>query len=283
MIYFVLTVLYLLMLSLGMSLRLTEVAARWRSMTFQTWTAISFATFVIPPAAALIFSRLFRLTPAETAGFFMVGVAPGAPLLTRNLAKKGFDPIIAASYQLWASIMIPAVVPILVFIAGKLYDRDIWISPQSLVPFVATRQLFPLALGMLLGWVWPNFCQRVQPALNRLGNAGLIFAVAVILYKIGPAIRDATPFVPVVALLLAITAIVAVRLYPLSDRPVREAFALCNVNRNVGLALLLTVKYLKISDALPALTCYVLIAPIIMLLYDKLFRPLRKSYVGAHA
>jgi hypothetical protein len=44
-------------------------------------------------------ANLFRLALGETAGLFTVGVAPGAPLLTRNLARKGFDMHLAASYQ----------------------------------------------------------------------------------------------------------------------------------------------------------------------------------------
>ncbi len=281
MIYLVLSVLYLLMISLGMSLRLPDVAARWRSIPIQTWTAIAATTFIIPPTAALILSALFKLTPAETAGFFMIGVAPGAPLLTRNLAKKGFDLTTAASYQLWASLMIPVAVPVLVFAAGQFYDRDIWIPPRSLVPFVLTRQLLPLAIGIILGGLFPKLCQSVQPALNRIGNIGLLAAIAIILIKFGPSIRHATQFVPIVAFLLAVSATAAVRLCPLKERAVQEAFALCNVNRNVGLALLLTVKYLKVQTAIPALTCYALIAPLVMLLYDKVFPPVRKSYANA--
>jgi hypothetical protein len=48
------------------------------------------ATFLIPPALALLLANLFHFSLGETAGLFMVGVAPGAPLLTRNIAKQGF-------------------------------------------------------------------------------------------------------------------------------------------------------------------------------------------------
>jgi|SRR5579862_1502621 len=89
---------FLLMISVGMSLRFTEVVAHWRRMDWVAWTTLIMAIFIIPPALALLTASLFRLTLAETAGLFLVGVAPGAPLLTRNLARRGFDMQMAASY-----------------------------------------------------------------------------------------------------------------------------------------------------------------------------------------
>src|SRR5689334_12335689 len=90
---------FLLMLSLGMSLRPRELFSHWRQLTLGAWLRLLAATFVVPPALALLLSNLFRLDLGETAGLFLVGVAPGAPLLTRNLARKGFDMHLAASYQ----------------------------------------------------------------------------------------------------------------------------------------------------------------------------------------
>jgi len=60
------------------------------------------ATFIVPPAVALLLARILPLNLSETAGLFMVAAAPGAPLLTRNLARRGFDMHLAASYQVWA-------------------------------------------------------------------------------------------------------------------------------------------------------------------------------------
>ena len=111
---------FLLMVSVGMSLKLTEVVGHWRRLDWFTWSSLATATFIIPPALALLVANLFRLTLGETAGLFMVGVAPGAPLLTRNLARKGFDMHLAASYQVWAALMVPVMIPIVVAVAGKL-------------------------------------------------------------------------------------------------------------------------------------------------------------------
>ena len=70
---------FLLMVSVGMSLKLTEVVAHWRRMDRLAWTTLIVATFIIPPSLALLVANLFRLSLGDTAGLFMVGVAPGAP------------------------------------------------------------------------------------------------------------------------------------------------------------------------------------------------------------
>jgi len=78
----------MLMVSIGMSLDLRELVANWRRLTVSTWLRLLGITFVVPPVVALLVSRALGLSLPETAGLFMVGVAPGAPLLTRNIAKR---------------------------------------------------------------------------------------------------------------------------------------------------------------------------------------------------
>ena len=48
---------FLLMVSVGMSLRITEVLANWRRHRWGTWLYLLAATFLIPPALALIVAR----------------------------------------------------------------------------------------------------------------------------------------------------------------------------------------------------------------------------------
>jgi len=115
---------FLLMLSVGMSLEPTKVVANWRRLTWFTWLCLTIATFLIPPALALLLAHIFGLTLGATAGLFMVGATPGAPLLTRNMARRGFDMHMAASYQLWAALMVPVMIPLVVAAAGKIYGRD---------------------------------------------------------------------------------------------------------------------------------------------------------------
>jgi BASS family bile acid:Na+ symporter len=229
------------------------------------------ATFLIPPAIALLVANLFHLTRGEMVGLFMVGAAPGAPLLTRNMARKGFDMHLAASYQVWAALMIPIMIPIVVIVAAKLYGRNIWIPPTSLFQQIVYKQLLPLAVGMAIAWLIPQLAQRFQPVLNMLGNLLFTGLIAVVLFKMGPALKDVTPLVPVAVLLLAAGSMGAILLVRLNDTLIRQTFAICNANRHVGLALLLSNQYVQARNALPVVACYALLIPFIVIAYAKYY------------
>lgn len=255
---------FLLMVSVGMNLKLSEVVAHWRRLGWAEWLYASAATFIVPPALALLMANLFRLTRGETIGLFMVGAAPGAPLLTRNIARKGFDMQLAASYQLWAGLMVPVMIPIVVTGAAKIYGRNIWIPPAALLKQIAFKQFLPLILGIAIVRTAPRVSRRFQPAVNALGNILFAALVLAVLFKIGAALKSITPLVPVAAALLAIGSVAGVLLLPVKASFVKETFAICNANRHVGLALLLTGRYLHAPDVLPTIACYALLAPLIM-------------------
>ena len=273
---------FLLMMSVGMSLRLTQVVAQWRKLDWLTWVGLAAATFIIPSALALLLANLLGLTRPETAGLFMVGVAPGAPLLTRNLARKGFDMHMAASYQVWAALMVPVMVPVLVAIAGKLYGRDIWIPPLELLQQIALKQLLPLAAGMVIAWFAPKMSHRSQPALNVVGNILFTVMIAAVLFKMGPSLKTITPLVPLATSLLAVGSIAAILLLRSGESRTKETFAICNANRHVGLALLLAGRYLHGRNVLPTVACYALLAPLIMFAYVK-WHALQTTVAADHA
>jgi len=269
--YLIPGVVAVLMVSIGMSLSLTELAATLRRLTWLAWLRVLLATFIVPAFAALLLAELFRLTRAELVGIFLVGIAPGAPLLTRNMARKGFNMNLAATYQVWAALMIPIMIPVVVAAAAKLYNRDVWISPLELLRQIAEKQFLPLALGMLIARVAPTLSRKSQPILNVLGNILLTIALGLALFKLGPALKAITPMLPVVCLLLALACVSAVWLIRLKDPIVTVTFAISNTNRHVGLAVLLSGEYFRAQRALPAIACYALIAPLVMIVYAKLY------------
>jgi bile acid:Na+ symporter, BASS family len=270
--YLIPGVVALLMVSVGMSLSLRELIATLRRLTVLAWIRMLLATFILPAAIALVLARWFHLTRPELVGIFLVGVAPGAPLLTRNLAKKGFDMHLAATYQVWAALMIPVMIPVIVAAAAKLYNRDIWISPLELVAQVAEKQFLPLAVGMLIARAAPARSQKWQPALNMLGNIILTLVLGLALFKLGPALKAITPLLPVLCLLLALGCIAAVRLIRLRDPLLAETFAISNANRHVGLAVLLSGEYFHSQQAVPPIACYALLSPLVMIVYARLYR-----------
>lgn len=270
---------FLLMVSIGMGLNFGEITGNWRRFGWRDWARLLFATFIIPPALSLVLANLFRLSGPETAGLFMIGAAPGAPLLTRNLARRGFDMHRAAAYQVWAAMMIPIMIPLVVYAGGKLYSKDFWIPPTSLVDEIILKQFLPLALGALIAKLWPRVAGKLQPAMNVFGNVFLFLIVVLIFVKLGPLVKSISPLVPIACVLLALGSVAAARLMVSLDPIAKTTFGICNANRHVGLALLLTGTFLHIQNAFYVIACYALIAPFIIAAYAKLYLA-RESKAG---
>lgn len=271
----------MLMVSIGMSLSVAEIKSTVRRLTLLAWARLLLATFILPAFFALALCRLFHLSMGELAGLFLIGVAPGAPLLTQNLARRGFNMQMAATYQLWAALMIPIMVPLTVFAAGKLYNRNIWIPPRLLLWQIIEKQLIPLALGMVIAWFAPAIAKRLQPALNVLGNLLLTIFVILVLFKLGPEVKEMSPMLPVVCLLLALGCIFAVWLMRLADALVKEIFAISNANRHVGLAVLLSGHYVHAQHAIPAIACYAIVVALVILAYARWSHRKKPAVKGA--
>ena len=139
---------------------------------------------------------------------------------------------------------------------------------------VAEKQFLPLILGMILTYLAPVYSNKFRPILNAVGNVVLYLFMALILFKMRSDLSRITPWVIVATLLLALGSMAIV---PLLMRvgPLRErTLSICNANRHVGLALLLSGQYLHSKDSLPTVACYAIIAPFMMALYSKRLRPL---------
>jgi BASS family bile acid:Na+ symporter len=230
------------------------------------------ATFIVPPAVVLLMARLVPLDMGELVGLFMLGVIPGAPLMSRNAAKKGFDLQLAASYQVWGAILTPVIIPLVVFAAAKLYDRTVWIPPRMLLLQIAENQFLPLLIGLALVYFATSFARKIQPAVTATGNLLLLLIIVALLWAMRHALAAITPWVAVVAVILAVCSIAAIPLLLRADPEVNKTLALCNANRHVGLALLLAGDYLHARNALPAIACYAIVGPLSMFLYARIVR-----------
>jgi predicted Na+-dependent transporter len=144
---------------------------------------------------------------------------------------------------------------------------------------IAQKQFLPLLLGMALAYLLPVISAKLQQPMTVIGNVALTVAIVLFLFKMGPAaLKALTPWLPVATLVLAIGSVLAIRFLLRADVLTDRTLAICNANRHVGLALLLTGHYLRAQKALPAVAAYALIAPLVMWATSKWFH--RGEHVG---
>lgn len=281
--YLLPTAVFLLMVSVGISLKPGELLRHQARLKGWPWLRLLIATFIVPPVIVLLLQRWLPIDFGEAVGLFMIGVVPGAPLMSRNAAKRGFDMQLAASYQVWGALLTPIMIPLVVFATAKLYERDIWIPPGILLSQIVEKQFVPLVIGMLLMLYAAGVARKLQPAITTLGNLLLIFILAAMLWKMRATLAAITPWLAVAAITLAVCSMLAIPLLLRSDPEINKTLALCNANRHVGLALLLAGRYLRARDALPAIACYALVAPLAMLVFVWLVRRKGAAPVAAKA
>ncbi len=114
--------------------------------------------------------------------------------------------------------------------------------------------------------VWGALVAPITIPLNVGGNLVLTVALITLLIKLGPALMAVSKWVAVAALALAASCIGAARVFI----PNAPTLSISNVNRHVGLALLLSSAHFQNSQrALPAIAAYALAAPLMMVLYAK--------------
>lgn len=264
---------FLLMVSVGMSLKLPELFSNWRQLTWAAWIRLVLATFILPALAALILARVFFLTLPETGALFMVGATPGAPLLTRNLARRGFDMQLAASYQVWCGALTPVFIPVMLWAAAKLYSRSIWIPPRVLLLQIVEKEFLPLLVGMMLMRLAPTFSKKAQRGLNMAGNLVLTLVFVLLVWKMRADLETVTPWIVLATFILMVASIASMHLLLRADRIVVRTLAVSNANRHVGLALLLMNRFKRSHDALPVIACYAILVALFLVVAPRIFRP----------
>ena len=257
---------FLLMVSVGMSLRPAEVLAALRRMRWTHWMGLLLATFFVPAALGLLLGHVLPLNRAEMAGLFFVGAAPGAPLMTRNIGKRGFDMHLAAGYQVWGGLLTPVILPLVVYVAGVLHGLTVWIPPHVVLLQIIENQFVPLALGIALAQFFPAISSKATIWLNRLGNTVLTIGIIVLLWFMREALKGLlTWWLPLGAVLLATGSVLAITLLLRNVDPVaKRTLSVCNANRHVGLAILLSGQYLHAKGALPAIAAYAVMMPFLL-------------------
>lgn len=180
---------------------------------------------------------------------------------------------LAASYQVWSGVLTPVMIPVMLFAAAKLYNRNVWIPPRILLGQIIVKEFLPLLVGMALMQVAPVFSQKAQRGLNMLGNLTLTVVFVLLLWKMGPELKSVTPWIVLATFLLLVASVSVMHLLMRADRVGVRTLAVSNANRHVGLALLLSGRYLHSREALPVIACYAILVALLLVVSPRIFRP----------
>ncbi len=130
---------------------------------------------------------------------------------------------------------------------------------------------------MALVWLAPAFSARLQRGLVPIGNVIILMVLVAVLYKMGPALKQVSLWLAAAALLLAIGCLFGARLLLGERSRTIQTLSICNANRHIGLALLLSGQELQDNRPVPAIAAYAIAALLVMGVYAKLAPDVRET------
>ena len=166
----------IIILAIGMDSTLREIAYLWRrpGLLFRSVLAM----YVLVPLAALALVKVLALPPGVEIGLLVLAVSAGAPLLPRKLLNIG-DGAYIFSLVVTSTLLAIMLVPVWLAVLGPQFGNPPNLESSRVAWVLAKSFLLPLALGMLVRWLFPAVAERIGDRLMAV--AGLLLTVCALL------------------------------------------------------------------------------------------------------
>ncbi|MEA2094296.1 MAG: hypothetical protein U9P11_07015 [Pseudomonadota bacterium] len=199
------------------------------------------AMYVLVPLTALVLVKTLTLAPGVEIALLVFAVSAGAPLLPRKLMNIG-DGAYTFSLVVLSTLLAIILVPAWLTVLGPEFGNPLALEPGRVAMVFAKSFFLPLALGMLVRWLFPVVAEQVGDRLMM--GAGLVLTACalallvlnwhILLEARGPAL-----------LILAILIIAALAIGHILGGPTeddRTALAIACATRHIGIAVLVAAS-----------------------------------------
>jgi len=162
-----------LILATGMGAKFSDVIYLWRRPQLLLRSLL--AMYVLVPLAASLVVKIMPLTSSIKAALLVLAVSSGAPLLPRKLQQFGSNTY-TFSLLITSSLLAIVIVPAWITFLSRYFDVSVEFSIIDVVVVIAKAFLLPLAIGMLLGTLFPAANERIADKLWAIAGIVLIIA-----------------------------------------------------------------------------------------------------------
>jgi len=220
---------------------------------------------VIMPLLALWMALKFDLNPAVKIALVALSVSPVPPIFPRKAEKAGGSDEYSIGLLVAASVLAIVVIPITMWIFGRISDVPLQVSARSVAMMVFMSVLAPLLVGIFLRAELPRFAEVFSEPIGKWATALLVLCAIPIL------LGSIKSFVSLVGdgTLLSFTAFALVG-YFVGDalgRPEfekRRVLALATASRHPAIAIAIAhTNFPQQKLALPAIGLYLIVAAIV--------------------
>lgn len=267
-------IIFILMLSLGVSQSLRELGAFWHRQGSLLRSLLS--VVVIFPVLVFLLLKLVTVPSGVASGLAILAAAPGAPVTYKRSALAGGNPAYTASLHLTLAILTIFVTPFILYLFYNQFELDMERSATLLevAEQVAAVQLLPIGIGLLLQKLAPNFVEKIRKPLSRIAQLAFLLLSGIFLFPLilWSVIQLVWPIgLRSLALIAALVVIALTLGYLLGGasrfrsgqalvNSERAALAIATIARNLGLAILIADLSGAAASILPTILGYVLVS-----------------------
>lgn len=220
------------------------------------------------------------LGQAPRAALIALSISPMPPILPRRQTQLGAGGDYAVGLQVLASLVSIVVAPLVIWLAGHLYDVATIFNAGAMLRVLAITIGIPLAAGILISRLWPR-AAALSAVLGRVAFVLLVAGGAVALFAEAPEIaaRSGNGVFLVTATIVLFGLLVG-HLLGGPDPGNRGALALATSARHPGLAIALsTAVFPHDKEAIVAVVLLFLLTNLVLTLPYILWRKHRTRSV----
>ena len=132
------------------------------------------AQYIIMPLLAFLLTSLFSLNEVLTVGFILLGTVPGGTASdVITFLSKG-DLALSVSLTAVSTVISPILTPLITLV---LIGNHITFNPVDMFISIVQIVIIPIAIGLLLNYKFPDFCEKLNDFLPAL--SGIVIAIIV--------------------------------------------------------------------------------------------------------
>ena len=133
------------------------------------------AQYIVMPLLALGLASLFSLDAALTAGLVLVGTVPGGTASDVITFLADGDVALSVSLTAVSTLISPILTPLITLV---LIGNQIHFNPTDMFISIVQIVIIPIALGLLLNYKFPDFCEKLKDYLPAVASIVICLIVA---------------------------------------------------------------------------------------------------------
>ena len=168
------------MLNVGLTQTLSNIIGHLKNYPFVLKMLI--ANFIVAPLLMIAALYFAPFDPALKGGLLIFSVCAGAPFLIKLTQTAKHELALGAAVMMLLMVVTVVYTPIVLPLVLSGISVDAWAVAKSLL----LQLLVPIAAGMLMVRLLPDFAKTVQPWVGWLGNITLYVLVGATLIGYSP-------------------------------------------------------------------------------------------------